>query len=265
MIKISCCLIGITLHVNENELTLIQRLTAVWWKLPAVRLQLPVWLFARNVLIKTPGGSDEMKAYLKLPSVCNFTVKYSLSGCSKLPRCNTDSGWLLFCIVKANVQQQAVRSANAFFPVMLCMFKATISVLRAPSSAAHSAVLTWGFRIQQFLWFSRIYQYICESGCHQEECSCLVFATKLRMHRETAPLHHSYCTQGYIISPLHQAVWWSHTLGALLISCRQHCFPLADTIWCLFHSKFRDAGSFKLQLCCRKQTLMWLPGSASRV
>lgn len=85
------------------------------------------------------------------------------------------------------------------------------------------------------------------------------------MHRETAPLHHSYCTRGYIISPLHQAVWWSCTLGALLISCRKQCFPLADTIWCLFQSKFRDAGSFKLRLCCRKQTLMWLPGSAGSV
>lgn len=138
MIKISCCLIGITLHVNENELTLIQRLTAVWWKLPAVRLQLPVWLFARNVLIKTPGGSGEMKAYLKLPFKCNFTVKYPSSACS-------DSAWLLFCIVEANVQP-AERSACGFVPVKLRMFKAPFSLLRAPSSVAHSALLTWGLR-----------------------------------------------------------------------------------------------------------------------
>lgn len=155
MIKISCCLIGISLHVNENELTLIQRLTAVWWKLPAVRLQLPVWLFARNVLIKTPGGSGEMKAYLKLPFVCNFPVKYPLSACSKLlfPQDAIDSGWLLFSIVGANVQEQAQHSANHFVPVMLCMFKAPFSVLRAASSMAKSVVPTWGFRNSAIFMF----------------------------------------------------------------------------------------------------------------
>lgn len=84
MIKISCCLIGITLHVNENELSLIQRLTAVWWKLPAVRLQLPVWLFTGNVLIKTPGGSAEISEYLWFPFGHERTVKHPLSACSKL-------------------------------------------------------------------------------------------------------------------------------------------------------------------------------------
>lgn len=146
MIKISCCLIGITLHVNENELTLLQRLTAVWWKLPAVRLQLPVWLFARNVLIKTPGGSGEMKAHLKLLFVSNLTVKYPLSAFSKLLFRNIDLGWFLFYIAEANVQQQAVHSTNDFVSVTLCMFKAPFSVPLAASPVAHSSVLTRGFR-----------------------------------------------------------------------------------------------------------------------
>lgn len=123
MIKISCCLIGITLHVNENELTLIQRFTAVWWKLPAVRLQLPVWLFARNVLIKTPGGSGEMKArsFWKLPFVCNFTLKYRpVLYCGV--KCPTASSTLCKCLCSSD----AVDVQSAIFSPVCTLIGSTL-------------------------------------------------------------------------------------------------------------------------------------------
>lgn len=93
LIKISC-LIGITCHFNQTDLTSRQRLAAVWWKLPAVGLQLPVWLLPETFLSKHLGAFERLKRapslratrrdaeiFFSVGVICVFTRSIIDSGC----------------------------------------------------------------------------------------------------------------------------------------------------------------------------------------
>lgn len=185
-------------------------------------------------------------------------------------RHNIDSDWLsslgyFVLIAEANVLRYV--SCNCLCSSYAAYAWGSIFYEVISSVGAHQwqhLVLSWPYEFlplgieklltNTLLCFSRILWYIYGSGWHQQEWSCLEAATRLWTHHETAPLHPSYCPPGYIIFPLHRAVWLSHTLRARLISHRKHSQFFADNSWSLFHTKFSDVGSFNLCSCCRTWT-----------
>lgn len=186
-------------------------------------LQLTVWFFISNALTKTPWLEN-----LKSTWISSITRRYAAISMSICVNCffNGTRYWLQLAQLSVFLiwSQTSVYHVISFVPTF-----------RGWEIANKPCVLA-----EYYDAFVKV---------------VLVWATRLRMHQGTSPLYHSYHTPGYIIFPLHQALWWSHTLRALLISSRKHCLRFADTSWSLFHTKISCVGSFKLHSCGRMQTL----------